>query len=252
MFCEHCGAQNKENSAFCKKCGKPLTATHDITNDMQNSLIYNQLPIDQIKQKNKKLIIAFIIVFVVFIVTTEIICIFTQGLMNNILITLASCVLPVAVGIGFNSLGNAFRNRNGMQRFLHIFGSVFHCVCPIILMFTFYHTFHNITRSMTIILALSLSFFGYIPAHYNRSDSLMKNNILGVINLFSAVFMWSFVISYLGNAEALGYALSVAKTSWQFEGFVPLLFKAGIIFMLLQALKLIAEEFEYNTCKEKD
>ena len=61
MFCEHCGAQNKENSAFCKKCGKPLTATHDITNDMQNSLVYNQRQIDQIKQKNKKLIIAFII-----------------------------------------------------------------------------------------------------------------------------------------------------------------------------------------------
>lgn len=53
MFCEHCGAQNKENSAFCKKCGKPLTATQDITNDMQNSLVYNQLPIDQIKQKIK-------------------------------------------------------------------------------------------------------------------------------------------------------------------------------------------------------
>lgn len=99
MFCEHCGAQNKENSAFCKKCGKPLTATHDITNDMQNSLVYNQLPIDQIKQKNKKLTIAFIIAFVVFIVTTGIICVFTQGLMNNILITLASCVLPGAVGI---------------------------------------------------------------------------------------------------------------------------------------------------------
>lgn len=138
-----------------------------------------------------------------------------------------------------------------MQRFLHIFGSVFHCLCPIILMFTFYHTFHNITRSMVIILALSLSFLGYIPAHYNRSDSLMKNNILGMINLFSSVFMWSFVFSYLGK-EALSYALSVAKTSWQFEGFVPLLFKVGIIFMLLQALKLIAEEFEYNTCKEKD
>ena len=108
MFCEHCGAQNKENSAFCKKCGKSLTATHDITNDMQNSLIYNQLPIDQIKQKNKKLIIAFIIMFVVFIVTTEIICVFTQGLMNNIVITLASCVIPVTVGIGFNLLGNAY------------------------------------------------------------------------------------------------------------------------------------------------
>ena len=251
MFCEHCGTQNKKNSAFCKKCGKPLTATHDITNDMQNSLVYNQRPIDQIKQKNKKLTIAFIIVFVVLIVTTEVICIFTEGLLNNILITLASCVLPTAVGIGFNSLGNAFRNRNGIQRFLYIFGSVFHCLCPIILMFTFFYTFHNITRSMTIILALSLSFLGYIPAHYNRSDSLMKNNILGMINLFSSVFMWSFVFSYLGK-EALSYALSVAKTSWQFEGFVPLLFKVGIIFMLLQALKLIAEEFEYNTCKEKD
>ena len=247
MFCEHCGAQNKENSAFCKKCGKPLTATHDITNDMQNSLVYNQRQIDQIKQKNKKLIIAFIIVFVVFIVTTEIICIFTQGLMNNILITLASCVLPVAVGIGFNSLGNAFRNHNGMQRFLHIFGGVFHCLCPVILMFMFFRTFY-LSRTTTVVLAFSLAFLGYIPAHYNKNYSLMKNNILGIINLFSIIFMWSFISYYIGVVDALAYA----ERGAQAEYIVVLLFKVGSILILLQALKLIAEEFEYNTCKEKD
>ena len=247
MFCEHCGAQNKENSAFCKKCGKPLTATHDITNDMQNSLVYNQRQIDQIKQKNKKLIIAFIIVFVVFIVTTEIICIFTQGLMNNILITLASCVLPVAVGIGFNSLGNAFRNHNGMQRFLHIFGGVFHCLCPVILMFMFFRTFH-LSRTTTVVLAFSLAFLGYIPAHYNKNYSLMKNNILGIINLFSIIFMWSFISYYIGVVDALAYA----ERGAQAEYIVVLLFKVGSILILLRALKLIAEEFEYNTCKEKD
>lgn len=247
MFCEHCGAQNKENSAFCKKCGKPLTATHDITNDMQNSLVYNQRQIDQIKQKNKKLIIAFIIVFVVFIVTTEIICIFTQGLMNNILITLASCVLPVAVGIGFNSLGNAFRNHNGMQRFLHIFGGVFHCLCPVILMLMFFRTFY-LSRTTTVVLAFSLAFLGYIPAHYNKNYSLMKNNILGIINLFSIIFMWSFISYYIGVVDALAYA----ERGAQAEYIVVLLFKVGSILILLQALKLIAEEFEYNTCKEKD
>ena len=247
MFCEHCGAQNKENSAFCKKCGKPLTATHDITNDMQNSLVYNQRQIDQIKQKNKKLIIAFIIVFVVFIVTTEIICIFTQGLMNNILITLASCVLPVAVGIGFNSLGNAFRNHNGMQRFLHIFVGVFHCLCPVILMFMFFRTFY-LSRTTTVVLAFSLAFLGYIPAHYNKNYSLMKNNILGIINLFSIIFMWSFISYYIGVVDALAYA----ERGAQAEYIVVLLFKVGSILILLRALKLIAEEFEYNNCKEKD
>lgn len=79
--------------------------------------------------------------------------------MNNILITLASCVLPAAVGIGFNSLGNAFRNRNGMQRFLHIFGGMFRCLCPVILMFVFFHTFY-LSRTTTVILAFSLAFFG--------------------------------------------------------------------------------------------
>lgn len=274
MYCKKCGAQINDGSAFCQKCGTKqsiITASREtkeyseekeiIAQEEQESpyvedgstiVISKESQGDTKKAKNKKLKIAFIIVFIAFIVTTEILCFYTQGLKNNILITLASCVLPAAVGIGFNSLGNAFKNRNGMQRFLHIFGSVFHCLCPIILMFTFYYTFHNITRSAAIILALSLSFFGYIPAHYNRNDSLMENNILGVINLFSAIFMWSFVISYLGNVEALRYALSVAQSSWQFEGFGPLLFKVGIVLMLIQALKLIAEEIEYNTCKEKD
>lgn len=49
MFCKYCGAQINENSAFCKKCGKPMTAAHDISNGMQNSPIYNQPPKERFK-----------------------------------------------------------------------------------------------------------------------------------------------------------------------------------------------------------
>lgn len=113
--------------------------------------------------KNKKLTIAFIMVFVVFIVITGIFCVFTEGLIYNILITLSSGLLPTAIGIGLNFLGNAFKNNKGVERFLHIFGSVFHCVCPVLLIITiFYNLSFNvatdITRPMTVVIAFSLSF----------------------------------------------------------------------------------------------
>lgn len=76
----------------------------------------------------------------------------------------------------------------------------------------------------------------------------MKNNILGIINLFSIIFMWSFISYYIGVVDALAYA----ERGTQAEYIVVLLFKVGSILILLQVLKLIAEEFEYNTCKEKD
>ena len=49
MFCKYCGAQINDNSAFCKKCGRPMTAAQDISNGMQNSPIYTQSPKERFK-----------------------------------------------------------------------------------------------------------------------------------------------------------------------------------------------------------
>lgn len=223
-FCSGCGQVNDRSDSFCIACGKKRVIYSDTKETMMS---------EQIKQKNKNLKTAFIIVFIVFILTTGIFCIFTQGLTNNILITLASCVFPVAIGIGFNSLGNAFRNSNGMRRFLHIFGSVFRCVCPIILMVVLYYTLpHTFTRYMAIIIALSISFLGYIPAYYDQKHSLMKNNILGIIKLFSIIFMWSFICCNVGIADAFAYAQNVAQRSLEF-GRTDLRYclRMGIIFL---------------------
>lgn len=49
MFCKYCGAQINDNSAFCKKCGRPMTAAQDISNGLQNSPIYTQSPKERFK-----------------------------------------------------------------------------------------------------------------------------------------------------------------------------------------------------------
>lgn len=247
LFCVNCGAKNELKWA-CRNCGKvnDCSDLFCVVCGIKREIYSGTKGIisEQIEQKNKNLKIAFIIVLIAFIVTTGILCVFTPGLINNILITLASCIVPAAIGIGFNSMGNTFRNSKGVQRFLHIFGSVFHCLCPSLLMLTFFYAFHNIPSPMAIILAFSLSFLGYIPAHYNKNNSLMKNNILGVINLFSTVFMWSFIASNVGCIDALQIVQRIVQRSFEFGGLVALLFKVGTIFMLLQALKLIIEEFD--------
>ncbi len=269
MFCKKCGSQINDGSAFCPECGtkqfvitagreteehldqKEITAQEIQDNpyaeDHSTTSVNKELQSDTKKAKNKKkkmaIIIAFIIVLIAFIVTTGTLCVFTQGLKNNILITLASCVIPAAVGVGFNALGNAFKNSDGMQRFLHIFGSVFNCFCPILLMFVCFCAPYHLNRSIVIIVALSLSFLGYIPAHYNKNHSLMKNNVLGVINLFSMIFMWSFISYYISAGDALQYVLK-SQTIGKYGEATVLMFKVGIILMLLQTLKLIAEKFD--------
>lgn len=218
----------------------------------ENALVFdNQIPqsisqprianLEKVKRKNKILKIAFTFVLIAFIMLTGILCVFTKGLMNNILITLVACIFPAAAGIGLNFLGNFLKENKNVLRFLHIFGSVFRCICPAILMvalwwFALYNT--SFTRSMVSIIALSICFLGYIPAHYNPHYSLMKNNLLGIINLFSIVFMWSFVSGTIGVSQALTYA---TQNRYAME---VLLFKVGSMFILLQALKLIVEEFD--------
>lgn len=247
-FCRSCGQVNDSDASFCMSCGKK----QELYSDKKEGALPSKS-----NQKNKKLTIAFIIVFIVFILITGIFCVFTQGLINNILITLSSCLLPIAIGIGLNFLGNAFKNNKGIQRFLHIFGSVFHCVCPVLLIITiFYNLSFNaatdVARPMTVVIAFSLSFFGYIPAHYNKDYSLMKNNTLGVINLFSHVFIWSFISGYIAVPDALSYAQRVMHSTYESGEFIVLFFKIGIILMLLQVLKLIIEEFDDISILKKE
>lgn len=44
MYCKNCGAQTDDNSVFCQKCGSAVTTANVISNDIQNSSVYNQQP----------------------------------------------------------------------------------------------------------------------------------------------------------------------------------------------------------------
>lgn len=97
---------------------------------------------------------------------------------------------------------------------------------------------------LMLCVVFSLSFLGYIPANNNPHYSLMKNNIIGIIDLFSTIFMWSFVSSYISFPEALRFCQSIVSTSFNTIHYIPLLLKVTVILILLKALKLIAEEFD--------
>ena len=63
--------------------------------------------------------------------------------------------------------------------------------------------------------------------------------------------MWSFICCNVGIADAFAYAQNVAQRSLEFGELIALLFKVGIIFLLLQALKLITEEFDDVSIKKE-
>lgn len=231
--CPTCGEMNDSNNSFCTNCGVKSV----------------NLPLQAINPKNKNLKIAFFCVLAVFILITGIFCIVTEGFITNILITLTSCILPAAIGISFNFLGNYFKTFRGstfIRRFLHTFGSAFQCICPSILMLALFYMPlpTQFSRLMIAIIALSVSFLGYIPAHYNHNYSLMKNNILGVIRLFTVIFMWSFTAGSIAVIDALRVAQNTVTSMVSSSELIMLLLVAGCILILLQTLKLIAEEFD--------
>ena len=72
----------------------------------------------------------------------------------------------------------------------------------------------------------------------------MKNNILGVIRLFTVIFMWSFTAGSIAVIDALRVAQNTATSMVSSSELIMLLLVAGCILILLQTLKLIAEEFD--------
>lgn len=267
IICPKCKKQIYENTEKCPFCGYMITGIENQNDDFvvpplpvrtnnqpkQNyQTTFNNTAVKYTKKnsskKNKNLIIAFAIVLVILIAVTTVMCIFTQQLYVNVLVTLASSVLPIITGLIFNIVGNADRTNKGIERFLHIYGSIFNCLNPFILLLAVFYLSGQLSiimdRMAAPIITLSICFLGYMPAHYKTEQSFAKNSVLGVINILKNIFIWSFISGSVAAYDALRATSNIAHTTYNFNVFLPLLFKVMIILILFQTLKLIAEEFE--------
>lgn len=169
---------------------------------------------------------------------------FLKGLLNNFLITIGSCVVPMVVGV----LTYLYcRKKATVPKYIRLFGIVFESFCPIltILMlvyFIFGRAIPSVGPMAIAIIGFSISFLGYMLTRYNSDYSLTKNIVVNGIGLFSTAFKWSFLASSVGVVEMLGAFKEYEAFRYTVKPFWIVFIVSFIVIFILEFMKYIAKE----------
>jgi ABC-type arginine/histidine transport system permease subunit len=165
-----------------------------------------------------------------------------SGLLNNILITAGSCILPMVVGIAVCVVCN---KNQSLSKIAHIFGAFFESFCPIVtIVFLFYCVFGQLqlNRIVICIIGFSISFMGYMPLRYEPKNSMLKNLAVNGLGLVSTAFKWSFAAGWIAVADLLKFAsMQMAKT-YDVASFVIVFFISFVIVFALEMIKVFVNE----------
>ena len=129
-----------------------------------------------------------------------------QGLLNNVLIAVGSCLLPMMVGMAAYFVCS---KNELLTKLAHLWGVIFESFCPAITILLMYYCIFAQTRLngiLVCIIGFSISFLGYMPMRYTSDDSFFKSVAVNGIGLVSSIFKWSFCASFIGAVEMLRVA----------------------------------------------
>ena len=140
-----------------------------------------------------------------------------DGLGRNFLITIASMMFPLGIGI---LLSIFVRKSETAAKVFNWVKIPFECISiPSLLLTVYYLTayyFYYLPNNiLATIIVFSVTFICYMPSRYDRSSSFGKNLLYNGLGLFSALFKWSFVTHLIGVADLFGAARSVFGVTYQ-------------------------------------
>ncbi|MBQ8605402.1 MAG: hypothetical protein IJ408_01575 [Clostridia bacterium] len=126
-----------------------------------------------------------------------------EGFGNNIFITALSVIFPILIGILLTFIASKSKIAESVFSWLSM---PFECICPALLLITVYYLIpyvfdlgiNEIIKYVVIIVSFTTCFLFYMPARFVKSDSFLKNTLVNGIGLISAVFKWSFCLSFIG------------------------------------------------------
>lgn len=165
-----------------------------------------------------------------------------QGLLNNILITIGSCLLPMIVGIAAYFICS--RNES-LIKLAHLCGVFFESFCPVITILLMYYCIFAQTRLSGIwvcIIGFTISFLGYMPTRYNSDYSLIKNIAVNGIGLVSSIFKWSFCASFVGTVEMLRVANIHLSKTYEPSSFWTAMIISFAVIVVLELMKFVAKD----------
>lgn len=163
-----------------------------------------------------------------------------EGLGNNLLITVLSVILPLAVGTGLTVLMH-FTKKTPVPKIFRILAVCTESAVPMLLVLVSYFCWFQNVRSalLAVTVAFSVSFLGYMVSRYEPSDSLLKNMTVNGIGLVADVFKWSTVVGYIGMMDMTKAADFLRMKDYE-TGYllIPLAVIGGILLTLYLAKAL--------------
>lgn len=174
-----------------------------------------------------------------------------EGLLNNVLLTVLSCILPIAVGILALIL---CQKHEGLNKKIKTASLLFESLCPMAFLMLLYfciigNTMKN-AQFLSLVVCFSISFIGYIPRRYDEKYSFGENIVIHSLGLISAIFKWSFCAGMILVKDMLSAASSIR--AYTFEGgiyWVPLLI-SFIILLGLELTRYILKERVFKSSQE--
>ncbi len=173
--------------------------------------------------------------------TGEFISLLFEGLFSDFLLTLLSCVMPIAVGIGMSLL---LRDNDELKKPVKFVSMFFESLSPAFVLLAIYFCILPAIDSAFLIsvIGFTVSFLGYMPLHANPKYSVMKNLIVNSIGLFQKVFMWSFCAGLIGSMGMYrAVSLCHISTFAMYPYWIGLLI-SSVILLACQLARYFAEE----------
>lgn len=166
-----------------------------------------------------------------------------EHLWGNISITVASCILPLLIGIAVCYVCGL---TNALTKAARVCGILFESLSPAIMIVLMLYVFPWDKAAdasfWACVIGFSICFAGYLPLRYKPSDALAKNIVVHSLGLASTVFKWSMCSRLVAAPGLLQYCFMEFNKNLDVSGLVIALILSFVIVLVLETAKYVAEE----------
>lgn len=169
-----------------------------------------------------------------------------EGLINTLLIIVLSSVIPLGIGCLFTFLSSINKVTYSIFNWLSFPTEV---LCPLIItLILFYlpgYLFDGETlpRIACVIIAFSICFISYMPAHYNKDSSLLKNMLCNGFGLISTITKWSCIAGYISVIDLVNAAQKMLARTFDWTSMLIAFAVLTVLISVPELAKRLTKQF---------
>ena len=170
-----------------------------------------------------------------------------EGLLNNILLTVLSCIVPLLFGCLMTVLFALTKKLRFIRNIFQGTSLISESLCPAITIIVVFYLpgmvlANGLDRWLAVILGFTISFLGYMVKRYDQRDSILKNLLVNSLGLTSTVFKWSFVVGYVGVLDMLRAGTKYMAVTVSLWGVLITLAISFVILLVIEGIRYLLKE----------